>query len=204
MPMRLVILDRDGVINHDSDAYIKSPEEWEPIDGSLDAIARLCRADYKIVVASNQSGVGRGLYDMDMLNRINARMLEQVHQRGGEIDAVFFCPHVPEDECECRKPKSGMFQQVADRLRMTLDGVPAVGDSLRDIQAARQVNAVPVLVRSGKGQNTLDNLSEEQLSEFMALVPVYDDLSAFADALLDGKLEQQISDALATQPPAAD
>ena len=180
--MKLVILDRDGVINHDSDEYIKSPEEWIPIAGSLEAIARLHRQGYKVIVATNQSGVGRGLYDMDMLGRIHARMLEAVRTKGGEIDAIFFCPHKPEDECDCRKPRPGLMMEIAERLKVNLAGVYAVGDSERDVQAARAVAARPVLVRTGKGKRTLKK------SKLLTDVPVFDDLAAFADSLLTGKL----------------
>ena len=180
--MKLVILDRDGVINHDSDEYIKSPEEWIPIAGSLEAIARLHREGYKIIVATNQSGVGRGLYDMDMLGRIHARMLEAVRAKGGEIDAIFFCPHKPEDECDCRKPRPGLMLEIAERLKANLAGVYAVGDSERDVQAARAVAARPVLLRTGKGKRALKK------SKLLADVPVFDDLAAFTDGLLTGKL----------------
>ncbi len=194
--MRLVILDRDGVINQDSDDYIKSPEEWVPIPGSLEAIARLCREDYKVIVATNQSGVARGLFDMDTLNKIHNRMLEQIRHKGGEIEAIFFCPHGPGDDCPCRKPRPGLFHQIAERLHIKLAGVPAVGDSLRDIQAAKAVHALPVLLRTGKGQRTLGALSEEAESEWMVEVPIYDDLAAFADALLAGRLDAHMAQAL--------
>jgi D-glycero-D-manno-heptose 1,7-bisphosphate phosphatase len=180
--MKLVILDRDGVINHDSDEYIKSPEEWVPIPGSLEAIARLHREGYKVVVVTNQSGVGRGLFDMNMLGRIHSRMLEAVRAKGGEIDAIFFCPHRPEDNCGCRKPQPGLYQEVTERLKVNLSGVYSVGDSERDIIVARLVSARPVLVRSGKGKRTLKK------SKVLADVPVFEDLAAFTDNLLSGKL----------------
>ncbi len=180
--MKLVILDRDGVINHDSDDYIKSPEEWVPIPGSLEAIARLHREGYKVIVATNQSGVGRGLFDMETLGRIHARMLDAVRARGGEIDAIFFCPHTPEDNCGCRKPQPGLFQEIAERLKVNLTGMYAVGDTERDMAAARLVSARPVLVRTGKGRRTLKK------SKTLADIPVFDDLAAFTDALLTGKL----------------
>ena len=180
--MKLVILDRDGVINHDSDEYIKSPEEWVPIPGSLEATARLHREGYKIVVATNQSGVGRGLFDMDMLARIHAKMLEAVRAKGGEIDAIFFCPHKPEDNCRCRKPQPGLFLEIAERLKVNMNGVYAVGDSERDVITARLVTARPVLVRTGKGRRTL------RKSKVLADVPVFEDFAAFTDNLLSGKL----------------
>ncbi len=181
--MKLLILDRDGVINHDSDDYIKSPEEWIPLPGSLTAIGRLHRAGYRIVVATNQSGIGRGLFDTDTLNRIHRKMLQAVRNKGGEIDGIFFCPHGPEEGCRCRKPRPGLFEEIAERLRINLSGVVAVGDSERDLVAARDVGAVPVLVRTGKGKRTL------KTSQLLEGVPVYDDLAAVSDALLSGKME---------------
>ena len=154
MPMKLVILDRDGVINYDSDQFIKSPAEWKPIPGSLEAIARLCQAGWRVVVATNQSGVGRGLFDMDMLNGIHNKMHRAVQSAGGRIDAVFFCPHTAENKCSCRKPQPGMFQRIGETFKVDLAGVPAIGDSLRDLQAAAAVGARPILVLSGKGKKT--------------------------------------------------
>ncbi len=186
--MRLVILDRDGVINHDSDQYIKSPQEWFPIRGSLEAIARLCRADYRVVVATNQSGVSRGLFTLDTLNKIHLHMLERIHQKGGELDAIFFCPHKPEDGCDCRKPRPAMLVDLAERLKINLTAVPTVGDSLRDLQAARAVHALPVLVRTGKGSLTQVALRNSDLAD----TAVYDDLAAFVDSLLNGELDERM------------
>ena len=152
--MKLVILDRDGVINFDSDQFIKSPEEWKPIPGSLEAIARLCQADYRVVVATNQSGVGRGLFDMHTLNAIHDKMHKAVALAGGRIDAIFFCPHAADADCRCRKPKSGMLDDIAVRYNTNLQGVPSVGDSLRDLVSATQVGAQPILVLTGKGTKT--------------------------------------------------
>jgi D-glycero-D-manno-heptose 1,7-bisphosphate phosphatase len=176
--MKLIILDRDGVINEDSDDYIKSPEEWLPIPGSLQAIARLTQAGYHIVVATNQSGVGRGLFDMATLQRIHDKMHRAVAAQGGQIEAIFFCPHAPEDNCECRKPKPGLFRNIAARLQMELRGVPAIGDTLRDIQAAQAVGARPILVRTGKGAMTAAR------GEGLAGVAVYADLAAATEDLL--------------------
>lgn len=164
--MKLVILDRDGVINHDSDQFIKSPEEWRPIAGSLEAIALLSQAGYRVVVASNQSGVGRGLFDMAMLNAIHAKMHKAVAQAGGRIDAVFFCPHPADSECACRKPRTGLFQEIARRYHIDLKGVPAIGDARRDLEAARTAGALPVLVRTGKGRATLDEGLPYEVSVF--------------------------------------
>lgn len=152
--MRLLILDRDGVINKDSDQYIKSPEEWRPLPGSLEAIALLTQAGYRIVVATNQSGIGRGLFDMATLNAIHNKMHKAVNQAGGRIEAVFFCPDTDASKSPCRKPNPGMFHAIAERFNTPLTNVPAVGDALRDLQAAATVGARPLLVLTGKGKKT--------------------------------------------------
>jgi len=178
MPMGLVILDRDGVINHESADFIKSPHEWLPIAGSLDAIARLNRAGLRVLVATNQSGLARGLFDIEMLNRIHEKMHLELAELGGAIEAVFFCPCLPDDACECYKPRPGMLNAIAERLRVSLDRVPVVGDARRDIEAARAAGARPVLVRTGKGEQTLAD------AVGLKNVPVYDDLASFADAYI--------------------
>lgn len=153
--MNLIILDRDGVINYDSEQFIKKSEEWKPISGSLEAIARLNQAGYRVVVATNQSGIGRGLFDMAMLNAIHGKMHKACALVGARIDAVFFCPHSGESMCSCRKPKSGMLEEIAARYNLSnLNGVPAVGDSLRDLQSAAALAAQPYLVLTGKGMKT--------------------------------------------------
>jgi D-glycero-D-manno-heptose 1,7-bisphosphate phosphatase len=152
--MKLAILDRDGVINFDSDQYIKSPAEWRPIPGSIEAIARLNQSGYRVAVATNQSGIGRGLFDMATLNAINDKMMEMVFRHGGRIDALFFCPHTAAEACACRKPRTGMLEEIAARFHADLKGVPCVGDSLKDVQAADVVGAQPILVLTGKGQRT--------------------------------------------------
>jgi D-glycero-D-manno-heptose 1,7-bisphosphate phosphatase len=154
--VKLVILDRDGVINYDSDQYIKSPAEWRPIPGSIEAIARLNQNGYRVAVASNQSGIGRGLFDMATLNAINDKMMELVFRQGGRIDAVFFCPHTAVENCCCRKPKTGLYEEIAARFHTELKGVPCVGDSLKDLQAAEAVGGLPILVLTGKGKETRD------------------------------------------------
>ena len=169
--MQLIILDRDGVINEDSDDFIKSPGEWQPIRGSLEAIARLHRAGWHVVVATNQSGIARDLFDLDTLMRIHKKMHRAVRDTGGLIDAVFFCPHGPDDDCACRKPKPGLYNDIARRLRIDLKGIPAIGDSLRDLQAARAAGARPLLVRTGKGPQTLIH------PELDVDVPVFNDLA---------------------------
>jgi len=185
----LVILDRDGVINHDSDDYIKSPDEWQPLPGSLEAIARLCRADYTVVVATNQAGVGRGLFSLEMLIRIHRKMASSIRDKGGRLDSVFFCPHGPAEQCGCRKPNPGMLLEISDRLGIGLSGVPVVGDSLRDLEAAEAAGAMPVLVKSGRGRLTQKKLSKGELSHTLGQSPIYADLAEFTDAVLDGCLE---------------
>ncbi len=152
--MKLVILDRDGVINVDSDKFIKRPEEWKPIPGSLEGIAQLNHAGFHVVVATNQSGIGRGLFDMTMLNAINEKMLDALAQVGGRLDAIFYCPHANEAGCACRKPKPGMFEEIGQRFNAPLRGIASVGDSLRDLQASAAVGAQPMLVLTGKGEKT--------------------------------------------------
>jgi len=153
-PQKLIVLDRDGVINYDSDQFIKSPDEWRPIPGSLEAIARLNQAGYRVVVATNQSGVGRGLFGMTMLTAIHEKMFKALTQVGGRIDAVFYCPHAADSQCGCRKPKPGMLLEIGERFGVDLKDVPAVGDGLRDLQAAQAVGARPMLVLTGKGEKT--------------------------------------------------
>ncbi len=175
--MKLIILDRDGVINYDSDQFIKSPEEWRAIPGSMAAIARLNQWGYRVVVATNQSGIGRGLFEMDTLNSIHDKMMKAAMQAGARIDAVFFCPHTQSDQCACRKPKPGMLHEIASRYNMDLTGVPLVGDSLRDLQAADAIGAQPILVLTGKGKKTVDD-PELPLSTL-----VFPDLAAVAASL---------------------
>jgi D-glycero-D-manno-heptose 1,7-bisphosphate phosphatase len=152
--MKLIILDRDGVINQDSEAFIKSPAEWIPIPGSMEAIAKLNRAGYRVVVASNQSGIARGMFNMPALNAIHQKMHATAQLAGADIDAIFFCPHSADDNCDCRKPKPGMLHNIAKRFDTSLKGVPNIGDSLRDLQAGFVVGSVPYLVLTGKGEKT--------------------------------------------------
>lgn len=153
-PLKLIILDRDGVINVDSALFIKTPDEWRPIPGSIEAIARLNQHGYRVVVATNQSGVGRGLFDMATLNAINDKMMELTFRQGGRIDAIFFCPCTAEQKCRCRKPDTGMFEDIASRFHVGLSGVPTVGDSLRDLEAGAKAGCAPILVLTGKGKKT--------------------------------------------------
>lgn len=174
----LVILDRDGVINYDSPDFIKSLDEWIPIEGSIEAIARLSRAGIRVAIATNQSGVARGLVTEQSLAAMHAELERLVAEAGGTIAAIRYCPHGPDDGCACRKPAPGLLLQIAETLEVSLEGVPVIGDALRDLQAAMQVGALPVLVRSGKGRETEASLPEE-----LSGVPVFDDLRAFVDEL---------------------
>ena len=172
--MKLVILDRDGTINHDSDQYIKSPAEWRPIEGSLEAIARLTQAGYRIVIATNQSGIARGLFDTTTLIAIHDTLQRAAAQLGGRIDAFFFCPHAESAACECRKPKPGMLLEIAKRFNVSLDRVYMVGDARRDLEAAAAAGAKPVLVLTGNGRKTRETGGLPQGTA------IYPDLAAFA------------------------
>lgn len=174
----LVILDRDGVINADAPDHIKSESEWRALPGSLEAISRLHQAGWRVVVITNQSGIARGLFDARQLNAIHQKMITHLGQFGGAIDAILYCPHGPDDGCSCRKPRTGLFQDLARRLGTSLAGVPAVGDKDSDIEAARAAGAKPVLVRTGNGRDV------EKSGRLPAGVPVFDDLRAFVDDLL--------------------
>jgi D-glycero-D-manno-heptose 1,7-bisphosphate phosphatase len=178
--VRLIVLDRDGVINHDSEQFIKSPDEWRPIPGSLEAIARLNHAGYRVVVATNQSGVGRGLLDFATLNAIHDKMHRALAHVGGRIDAIFYCPHTADSRCECRKPKAGMLLEIGVRFNVDMAGVPVVGDGLRDLQAAELVGAQPMLVLTGKGEKTLRD------GGFPKNTVIFPDLAFAASALLTG------------------
>jgi len=174
---KLIILDRDGVINQDSDSYIKSPEEWIPIPGSLEAIASLKLAGWKVAVATNQSGLARGLFDQSTLNAIHTKMHRELLNHNTNIDYLVWCPHGPDDMCACRKPKPGLYRQISRYFRVELTDVPVVGDSSRDLIAAASVGARPILVRTGKGNKTLSN---EQLPQGSS---VYANLSEVAKSL---------------------
>ncbi len=176
--LRLVILDRDGVINRESAQFIKSPAEWEPLPGAVEAIAALRAAGFTVVIATNQSGVGRGLFSAATLEAIHEKLHSAVRAAGGEIDRIFACPHAPEAGCDCRKPKPGLFLQVAATYGVSLAGVPAIGDSRRDLDAATAAGARAILVRTGHGERT-----EAALGSGSG-VAVFDDLSAAANALI--------------------
>jgi len=152
--MKLVILDRDGVINQDSADFIKNPNEWIPIPDSLESIARLNQHGFSVIIATNQSGIGRGLFDIETMNAINKKMLDLLAQVGGHIDAIFYCPHTEDVNCKCRKPKSGMLEEISTRFGVNLKNIPAVGDATRDLEAYQSVGAQPILVKTGKGEDT--------------------------------------------------
>ena len=179
MAQRFIALDRDGVINEDSDQYIKVPSEWHPIPGSIDAIAKLTQAGFRIAVISNQSGLSRGLFDLSALNAIHRRFRDCLSLSGGRIEMILFCPHAPWDKCACRKPLAGLFDELSRRLGIPLAGVPFVGDSITDIEAGSQVGMEPILVRSGKGQKTLTEFPER-----LAGVRVFRDLKQLADSII--------------------
>jgi len=185
--VKLVVLDRDGVINHESAEFIKSADEWKPIKGSLEAIARLSQAGYDVVVLTNQSGIGRGYFDANTLAQIHVRMIDHVQQVGGKIQSIFFCPHHPDDDCNCRKPKAGLYVELANRLKLSFENVFSVGDSVRDLLAARTAGAKPVLVKTGNGRKSIKEIANQPDLE-LGETPVFDNLSAFADALLTQKL----------------
>jgi D-glycero-D-manno-heptose 1,7-bisphosphate phosphatase len=179
--MKLCILDRDGTINEDSDEYIKSPGEWRPLPLALEAIAKLNHAGWHVVVATNQSGLGRGLFDVASLNAIHAKMHAMLAAVGGRVDAVFYCPHAPEEFCNCRKPAPGLYEQIAERYGVDLSGMPTVGDSVRDLVAGAAVGCVPHLVLTGKSEG----LSDSPLPEgFPTHTQVHLDLMAFAERLV--------------------
>lgn len=182
---RLLILDRDGVINEDSDAYIKSVQEWTPLPGSIEAIARLARAGYRIAVATNQSGLARGLFSRADLDAMHQRLNDLVAAQGGRIELIVFCPHGPADNCDCRKPRPGLLIEIASRLHVDLHDALVVGDSRRDLEAALAVGATPWLVLTGKGQQTHADIQAQPPNSSLAGVPVFADLRAVANALLE-------------------
>jgi len=177
-PKGLIILDRDGVINRDSREFVKNVDEWVPIPGSIAAIADLSRAGYTVTVASNQSGLARGLFDRNALRAMHRKLRRLVQARGGRVDRIVVCPHGPDARCRCRKPAPGLLRRLALHYKTTLEGVPVVGDSLRDLQAAAAAGARPMLVRTGNGEKTASELPDS-----LSSVPVFDDLAALAATL---------------------
>ena len=178
--MKLIILDRDGVINEDSDDYIKSPDEWIPIAGSLEALGKLSQNGFKVIIITNQSGIGRKIFSIEMLNAIHKKMSINLAQYGGVIDGIFFCPCAPEENCNCRKPKSGLYNEVSDRLQISLENVFCVGDKITDIQAAQNAGAKPILVKTGKENDDSGNIPKN--------IPIYDDLLSFVNKVITEKI----------------
>lgn len=176
--MKLIVLDDKGVINEVTDPFIQTPEQWVPIPGSLEAIAKLTHQGYRVIVATNQSGIGRGLLDMDTFNAINNKLFKALQAAGGYLDALFFCPHAQQDHCRCRKPEIGLFKEIIQRYSTDLKGVPVVGDSLKDLQAASSVGATPILVLTGNGQKT------QAAGHLPVGTQIYPDLASVANALL--------------------
>ena len=184
--MALLILDRDGVINQDSDAYIRTLDDWIPIPGSIEAIARLSRAGFEVAIATNQSGLGRGYFDLEILESIHARMCQLVDEAGGRIAGIFYCPHTPDAGCACRKPATGLLKSIERELRTSAHGAVFIGDSLKDLQAAQAYGCRPVLVRTGKGEQTLATLHSACPGVDKPLdIPVYSDLAEASTAILD-------------------
>ena len=180
--IKLIILDRDGVINQDSDAYVKTPEEWVPLTGSINAIVRLCRAGYTVVIATNQSGLGRGLFDTNTLDAMHSKLADLLLPFNVGVAGIFYCPHSPEDQCGCRKPASGLLDQIAKKWAVSLAGVPLVGDSLRDLQAGLTHQCMPILVRTGKGAET-EKILRQQEEVILRQANIFDDLAQAADYL---------------------
>lgn len=183
--MSLLILDRDGVINHDSDDYIRSIDDWRPISGSIEAIAELSRAGYRIAIATNQSGLGRGYFSLDDLEQIHSRLCQLVEQQGGNIAGIFYCPHLPDEGCHCRKPATGLLQAIETELGERVKGCWFVGDSLKDLQAARAMDCKPALVLSGKGEQTRNQLQSPDVDLAKpGEVAVFKDLACAARHIL--------------------
>lgn len=179
--MKLVVLDRDGTINEDREDFVKSAEEWQALPGAIAAIARLVHAGWRVVVATNQSGLARGQFDMHTLNAMHAKLHKLLALQGARVDAIFYCPHLPEDACNCRKPQSGLFEQIRDRFHVDMRQVPTVGDSLRDLQAGARLGCPTHLVLTGKGAV---HRGRPLPDSFPAGTQVHEDLPAFADYLL--------------------
>jgi len=198
---KVVILGRDGTLNEYREDHVKAPEEWIPLPGALEAVARLHHAGWHVVVATNQSGIGRGMIDMASLNAVHAHMLQLLHRVGGRIDAVFFCPHTPEEECDCRKPLPGMMKQIGQRYGIDLRHVPVVGDTGRDLQAALAAGCEPHLVRTGRA-GALDDAQIARMVAAAAGTQVHKDLAAFADFLLHRERAERGIDAEDSIPGA--
>ncbi len=182
--MSFIILDRDGVINYDSDYYIKSPDEWISIPGSLEAIAKLNRAGYRVIIATNQSGVARGLYDLNTLHSIHEKLIRTVNEAGGAIEEIFFCPHHPDEKCQCRKPNPGLLLEIQKKYSLNLGDTFFIGDSVADIRAAQSAGCQPILVMTGNGTKTIENHPD------LAIIPQYRDLAHAVDIILSQRVDR--------------
>ena len=180
--MKIIILDRDGVINQDSDAYVKNAQEWLPIANSLDAIGKLCQHGFEVFIATNQSGLGRGYFNQTDLDAMHKKMTDLVEQAGGHISGIFYCPHSPIDACDCRKPLAGLLDQIENHTNRSVAGCPMVGDSLRDLQAGIAKDCTPLLVKTGKGQKTAATLAD-QTDPKLRTAKIFADLMAVANYL---------------------
>ncbi|MCA6216533.1 D-glycero-beta-D-manno-heptose 1,7-bisphosphate 7-phosphatase [Ideonella sp. B7] len=199
-PPKLIIIGRDGILNLFREDHVKEPEEWEPIPGALEAVAQLNHAGWHVVLATNQSGIGRGLVDMASVNEVHLRLMKMLAAKGGRIDAVFFCPHAPEEACDCRKPQPGMMFDIARRYGVDLKQVPMVADTLRDLQAAQAAGCPPHLIKTGRAAE----VTEGERAQWVASVPgttVHADLGAFARHLLQ---RDAAATKAAAQAPAPD
>lgn len=191
--MSLVILDRDGVINEDTGGFIKSAEECRPIPGSVEAIARLCQAGFTPVIATNQSGLGRGLFDLDDLEAMHAKLTQLVEAEGGSLGGIFYCPHHPEDDCKCRKPKPGILEAIEAEFNTSVQGLPFIGDSLRDLQAGEAKGCQPILVLTGNGEATLKALADGESKLFSKAIPSFANLAEAADYLIQKAAQETAS-----------
>ncbi len=200
--MSLVILDRDGVINEDTGGFIKSAEECVPIPGSIEAIARLCQAGFTPVVATNQSGLGRGLFDLDDLEAMHAKLTQLVEAEGGSLGGIFYCPHHPDDDCKCRKPKPGILEAIEAEFNTSVQGRPFIGDSLRDLQAGEAKGCQPILVRTGNGEATLKALAEGEAKQFSKEVPSFANLAEAVDYLIQAAQQEVSSQSQASDEQA--
>ena len=208
--MKLLILDRDGTLNRNRDDYVASPDEWEPLPGALEAVAKLNQGGWRVVLATNQSGIGRGLFEMTALNAIHAKMHRALAAVGGRVEAVFFCPHAPEDACDCRKPRTGLFEQIEQRFGVDLTDVPAAGNALRHVQAASLAGCPAHLLLTGQSEHLRGRVGAGSKAELQALAPdlpasahVHEDLASFADWLLEqdaAKAEAEAAAAAAGAP----
>ena len=188
--MKLIILDRDGVINHDSDQFVKNTDEWQPIAGSIEAIARLSKAGFTVTIATNQSGLGRGLFRLSDLEAMHNKMQNLVEEAGGYIDGIVYCPHHPSENCNCRKPKAGLIDAIEAQFHHLAAGAYTIGDSLRDLEAGLKKQCLPVLVKTGKGKKTLQQIKNQRVAALQTL-PIYNNLAEAVDAIIQQRISEQ-------------